>query len=105
MQNAAFKLQVSVRQLGTQNAMTMCRSILKLFFLPVQLNPLNAVLHIQNIAEKENINVRCCLPQNWNQAVHTERIFIAFSRRTSIILHSRLTREPKDMSNSCKFNF
>ncbi len=42
------------------------------FFLPVQLNPLDAVLHIQNIAEK-----------NWNQAVHTERIFIAFSRGTS----------------------
>ncbi len=28
-----------------------------LFFLPVQLNPLDAVLHIQNIAEKENNNV------------------------------------------------
>ncbi len=25
-----------------------------------------------------------CLPQNWNQAIHTERIFIAFSRGTSI---------------------
>ncbi len=28
-----------------------------LFFLTGQLNPLDAVLHIQNIAEKENINV------------------------------------------------
>ncbi len=26
------------------------------FFLPVQLNPLDVVLHIHNIAEKENIN-------------------------------------------------
>ncbi len=49
---------------------------------------------------------RCCLPQNWNQAVHTERIFIAFSRETSIIVAlASHTREPKDKSNSCKFNF
>ncbi len=28
------------------------------FFLPVQLNPLDAVLHIPNIVEKEKINVK-----------------------------------------------
>ncbi len=43
------------------------------FFLPFKLNPLDAVLHIQNIAEKENINVEKMLfTSNWKQAVHTE---------------------------------
>ncbi len=43
---------------------------------------------------------RCCLPQNWNQAVHTERIFIEFSRGTSINVElTSHTREPKAMSN------
>ncbi len=28
------------------------------FFLPVQLNPLDAVLHIQNIAEKDNFALK-----------------------------------------------
>ncbi len=47
--------------------MTSCHCILMLFIKkPVQLNPLDAVLHVQNIAEKENINVemfkllQCC---------------------------------------------
>ncbi len=38
----------------------------------------------------------CCLPKNLKQAVHTERIFIAFSRETSIIVAlASHTREPK----------
>ncbi len=42
----------------------------------------------------------CCLPQNWNQVTHTECIFIAFSRGTSIIIAlASHTREPKAMSN------
>ncbi len=49
-----------------------------------------AVLHIQNIAEKENINVEKML----------FTIFIAFSRATSIIVAlASHTREPKAMSN------
>ncbi len=41
--------------------MTRCCCILMLFFK--QLNAFDAVLHIQNIAEKENINVENMLPK------------------------------------------
>ncbi len=61
-----------------------------------------------NILRKKRTSMwrRCCVPQNWNQDVHTERIFIEFSIETSIIVAlASHTREPKAMSNSCKFNF
>ncbi len=89
-QNATFELYASVRQRGTWDAMTRC------FFF--SLNALDAALHVHNIAENENIN-QCGEDVFYLKTETTERIFIAFS--ISVALASN-TREPKDMSNSCK---
>ncbi len=57
-----------------------------------------AALFIQNIVEKENINVETILFMSKlksTEAIHTERIFYAFSRGTSItVLLASHTREP-----------
>ncbi len=45
-------------------------------FLSVQLNPLHAVLHIQNIAEKENINVEKMLFTSKLKPRHSHRMHI-----------------------------
>ncbi len=79
--------------------MTRCHCILMFFFLACPVEPTHAVLHIQNIAEKENINVEKMLFTSKMKVVHTERIFIAFSRGTSIIValksHTRDTKPCK----------
>jgi len=62
------------------------------------LNALDAALHVHNITENENIN-QCGEDVFYLKTETTECIFIAFS--ISVALTSN-TREPKDMSNSCK---
>ncbi len=74
-----------------------------LFFLPVQLNPLDAVLHIQNIAEK--IEHQC-----GEDFVYLKTETKPFTQNAYLLhfleghlssLHSRLTQEsPK----TCKIN-
>ncbi len=78
--------------------MTRYHCILMFIFLACPVEPSHAVLHIQNIAEKENINVEMLFTSKM-KVVHTERIFIAFSRGTSIIValesHTRYTKPCK----------
>ncbi len=46
---------------------------------------------------------RCCLRQNWNQAVHTEHIFIAFSGGTSITVALASRTKPCKINASSTF--
>ncbi len=74
--------------------MMRCRSTLMLSF---SLNPLDAVLHIKNIAEKENINCG-------EDVVYLKTETKPFTQNAYLLhylssLHSRLTQEPKDMDN------
>ncbi len=85
-------------QLGTQNAMTRCRCILMLFFFSLSSWTHSMRCCTFKILWKKRTSMwrRCYLPQNWNQAVHTERVFIAFSRGTSItVALASQTRKPK----------
>ncbi len=102
MQNAAVEFQVSVRQLGTKNAMTRCRCILIIiFFLAFPVEPTRcSAAHSKYCKKRE----RQCgedvvyLKTETKPFRLTEHIFIEFSRGTSIIVAlASHTREPEAM--------
>ncbi len=93
MQNAAFKF-VGVHQAAWH---TRCDDEVSLhfnaFFLPVQLNPFDAVLHIQNIAQKENINVEKMLFKTETKPFTQNAYVWHFLEGHLLSLHSRLKQE------------
>ncbi len=95
------KLHSNFRCLSRSLAQKKCDDDVSLhfnaFFLPVQLNPLDAVLHIHNIAEKENIDVEK------NASMFTQNAYLLYFlerdiyHRCTRVSHERAQRHVKLM--------
>ncbi len=102
MQNVAFELYVSVRQLGTRDAMTRCRTILMLFFFfacPVE-PTLCGAAH-SKYCGKDNINVEMLFLKTETKPFTQNAYLLHFLEGHLSPLHSLLTQEsPK----TCQIN-
>ncbi len=101
-----LKIKICIRILGVHQTAwhTKCDDEVLLHFNAFFFLSLSSWTHSMRWKKRTSMWRRCCLPQNWKQAVHTERIFIAFSRGISIIW-CRTQESPKPCKFNCKFNF